>query len=176
MRFTAARLTVLTLLAACTGETTTTPSPSLITIAASHAQAEKPIRGSCQTRFDPPPFPLPAVHRQTDVGTCKLSQLGAADFYAVQDIEFATGTQRSVVVRITAANGDVLLASSVGSSTASGPVVQFSATLSFEGGTGRFANATGQATITGRADLLTNTAQLDITDGWLNYDAASRSN
>ena len=94
----------------------------------------------------------------------------------MQDIEFATGTQRSVVVRITAANGDVLLASSVGSSTASGPVVQFSATLSFEGGTGRFANATGQATITGRADLLTNTAQLDITDGWLNYDAASRSN
>ena len=176
MRFTAARLTVLTLLAACTGETTTTPSPGLITIAASHAQAEKPIRGSCQTRFDPPPFPLPAVHRQTDVGTCKLSQLGAADFYAVQDIEFATGTQRSVVVRITAANGDVLLASSVGSSTASGPVVQFSATLSFEGGTGRFANATGQATIAGRADLLTNTAQLDITDGWLNYDAASRSN
>lgn len=176
MRFTTTRLTLLALMAACAGETTTAPLPSLNVNAASHGPASQPIRGSCQTQFDAPSFPLPAIHRQTDIGTCKLSQLGAADFYAVQDIEFATGTQRSVVVRITAANGDVLLASSVGSSTAAGPVVEFRGTMSFDGGTGRFANATGQAAIVGRADLITNTTQFEITDGWLNYDAANRSN
>ena len=176
MRTSAAQLLLLTVLAACASETVTNPTPeSTLQQTTSKTVASQTLKGNCETRFDPPPFPLPAVHRQTDTGTCTLSHLGAATIYSVQDINFATGSQVSVELWFTAANGDVLLASNVGTSVANGPTVQFQGTMTFVGGTGRFANATGEARVAGSADLLNHTAQLKFVDGWLAYSASDRS-
>lgn len=172
----AARLVLFTVLAGCTGDTISAPVHDRVVSHAAKSVVPQPIAGTCHTQFDPPPFPLPPVFRQTDTGTCTLSHLGRAAIYSVQDIEFATGTQKSIELRFTAANGDVLLASSVGSSVPGFPEVSFQGTITFSGGSGRFANATGQATIAGSADLVRNTAQFEIVDGWLDYQAADRSN
>ncbi|MEO5814600.1 MAG: hypothetical protein ABIT20_04900 [Gemmatimonadaceae bacterium] len=73
-----------------------------------------------------------------------------------------------------APNGDVLRLVSVGTSTSSGPgLVHFVATLTFVGGTGRFANATGQARGEGTATLATGTTQMTL-DGAIAYDGSDR--
>ena len=126
------------------------------------------------TSFDPPPFPLPAVHRQVDTGTCQLAHLGRAALHLVQDIYFATGTQVSIEFTFTAANGDVLRATNVGTSAPSGTGVRFQGTTTFVGGTGRFADATGEARLEGTANFLTNTAEFTIVDGRIAYDASAR--
>jgi hypothetical protein len=172
----AARLVLFTVLAGCTGDTISAPVQEPVIPQASKSVVPQPITGSCHTQFDPPPFPLPLVLRQTDTGTCTLSHLGRAGIYSVQDIDFATGTQKSIELRFTAANGDVLLAGSVGSSVPGFPDLRFQGTITFAGGSGRFAGATGQATIAGNADLIRNTAQFEIVERWLDYRAADRSN
>ena len=176
MRTLVAPSLLLTLAAAgCASETPSTApldAPSLARVAA--APASRPITGRCETSFDPPPFPLPAVHRQADTGTCQLAHLGRAALYLVQDIHFATGTQLSVEFTLTASNGDVLRATNVGTSAPSGPGVRFQGTTTFGGGTGRFANATGEARLEGTANFLTNTAELTVVDGWIAYDASAR--
>jgi hypothetical protein len=72
------------------------------------------VFGDCETVFASPPFPLPPAIRQIDTGTCRIAHLGRSAFYAEQDISFATGSSTSADVRFTAANGDVLRATSVG--------------------------------------------------------------
>ena len=73
----------------------------------------------------------------------------------------------------TAANGDLLRATNVGTSTPSRPGVAFQGTTTFIGGTGRFANASGQARAAGTANFLTNTAEFTL-DGWIAYEAQAR--
>jgi hypothetical protein len=162
-------------LASCTGETPPTGAASdAYAVARLSAPAPLPLVGRCETRFDPPPFPLPPVHRQVDTGTCQLSHLGRAAVYVAQDINFATGTQVTVEFTLTAANGDVLRATNVGMSQPNGPGVDFSGTMTVIGGTGRFANATGGARLEGTASFLTNTASFTFADGWIAYDASRR--
>jgi hypothetical protein len=139
-----------------------------------HAARAVPISGRCTTTFPPLPRPLPAVYRQVATGECQLSHLGRASLRLVQDIDFMAGTQTSVEVTYTAANGDVLRAMNVGTSTRSGTGVAFSATVTFIGGTGRFANAVGQAQVTGTADFIANTSAYTI-EGEIGYDAGNRS-
>ena len=134
----------------------------------------RPIAGRCELTFNPPPLPLPPVHRQIDTGTCWFSHLGRTALYGVQDIVFAAGTQ-SGERTFTAANGDVLRAVHAGTSAPSGPgLVSFVTTITFVGGTGRFANATGQMTGAGTANLLTRTT-IVTNEGWIAYDASNRS-
>ena len=122
----------------------------------------------------PPPLPLPPVHRQIDTGTCWFSHLGRTTLYGVQDIVFASGTQ-SGERTFTAANGDVLRAVHAGTSAPSGPgLISFVTTITFVGGTGRFAHATGQMTGAGTANLLTRTTVV-TNEGWIAYDASDRS-
>ena len=45
------------------------------------ADVERPFKGSCSVTFNPPSFPPPPIHHQTDVGTCQLTHLGHTDFY-----------------------------------------------------------------------------------------------
>jgi hypothetical protein len=141
---------------------------------AAAAAAERPISGRCATTFDPPPFPLPAVHQQTDIGTCVVSHLGRVDYIAVQTIDFAAGTQ-SGERTFTAPNGDVLHAFGSGSSSPAGPGrIAFTATFVFTGGTGRFAGATGEARVSGVADLPSHSASSTF-EGHLAYAASDRS-
>ena len=114
------------------------------------------------------------MFQSTDTGVCQFSHLGETVFFGVQQINFAAGTQ-SGERTFTAANGDVLRAVHVGTSTAIGPgLISFRATVTFVGGTGRFANATGQATGWGVANLATRTSVATF-DGSVTYDASDRS-
>ena len=176
MRTLAARSLLLTLaVTGCGSEAPTTAPLDVPALArAAAAPASRPLSGRCETSFDPPPFPLPPVLRQVDTGTCQLSHLGRATVHSVQDIDLATGTQVSVEFTLTAANGDVLRATNVGTSAPGGPGVRFQGTTTFVGGTGRFANATGEAHIQGTANFLTNTAAFVIVDGWIAYHVSSR--
>jgi hypothetical protein len=69
----------------------------------------------------------------------------------------------------TAANGDELRATHTGTSVRNGSTVNFSARFTITGGTGRYANATGQAQAAGSANMLTNTATFRITEGQITY-------
>lgn len=169
---------LLLTLASCTDDAPTSASLDVTAptgaSAATVAPGARPIEGRCELTFNPPPLPLPPVHRQIDTGTCWFSHLGRTAVYGEQDIVFAAGTQRGVRT-FTAANGDVLYATNVGTSAPSGPgLVGFVTTITFVGGTGRFANASGQMTGAGTANLLTRTTVV-TNEGWIAYDASDRS-
>jgi len=149
----------------------TPPAIGLSTMQATRSDqiVSRPLSGKCDTAFDPPPLPPPPILRQVDVGTCQMTHLGRAAMFAVQEIDLASGTQTSVEVTFTAPNGDVLRASSSGTSVPNGPGVAFSATMTFAGGTGRFARASGSARLEGQASFVTNTATFTFSDGWIAY-------
>jgi hypothetical protein len=165
-------------LAACTDSAPTSPDPTAMRAPSDASTARgattvRPISGSCDLTFAPLPSSPPII-RQTDVGTCELSHLGRTRFEGVLELNLAAGTQRGERT-LTAANGDVLRMVSVGTSTPSGPgLVHFVATLTFVGGTGRFADATGEARSEGTAAVATSTTHLTL-DGWIAYDASDRS-
>ncbi|MGF1669346.1 MAG: hypothetical protein ACFCU6_02780 [Balneolaceae bacterium] len=135
-----------------------------------------PLSGSCETTFDPPTFLRPpAVFSQIDVGTCHLSHLGKSTFYSLKEIDFAAGTQKTTEATFTAANGDILRATGEGVSSPGEPgKINFTATLQFDGGTGRFTNATGYVKIEGQADIILRQASLVVTDGKIDYKASDR--
>jgi hypothetical protein len=136
--------------------------------AAQRSGTSRPFTGSCVLTFNPPPLPLPPVLHQVDTGTCHLTHLGQTDFYGEQDINFGAGTQ-SGWRRLTAANGDELYFTHVGTSAPAGPgLVRFVAQMTFTGGTGRFAGATGSAQGTGMANLITRSSSVTIA-GTINY-------
>lgn len=157
----------------CGGDGMPTPPHAQVYAVPSRSSAEgiivRPLSGRCDTAFDPPPLPPPPVLRQVDVGTCQMTHLGRAGMVAVQDINLVTGTQTSVEVTFTAPNGDILRATSAGTSVPNGPGVTFSATMTFVGGTGRFAQATGRARLEGAASFVTNTASFTFAEGWIAY-------
>jgi len=141
---------------------------------AASSLVSRPFSGNCELSFTPPPFPPPPVFQSTDTGLCRFSQLGETAFYGVQQINFVAGTQ-SGERTFTAANGDILRAVHVGTSTPVGPgLISFRATVTFVGGTGRFAHATGQATGWGTANLATRTSVASF-EGSVTYDASDRS-
>jgi hypothetical protein len=156
----------------CDGEGLRTPTAigaGAMPTSRSAQVVQRPLSGKCDTAFDPPPLPPPPVLRQVDVGTCQMTHLGRAAMFAIQEIDLASGTQTSVEVTFTAPNGDILRASSTGTSVPNGPGVTFSATMTFAGGTGRFARASGSARLEGTASFVTNTATFTFVDGWIAY-------
>jgi hypothetical protein len=167
-------LMALALLAGCAGEPTgiALDDVGFNRTVTQQQDVARPFSGRCETTFNPPPLPPPPVHTQTDVGTCTLTHLGRAAFRSVKEIDFLAGTQTTTEASFTAANGDVLWAVGSGVSAPAGPGrVGFSATLTFTGGTGRFADAHGEAYVTGVATLATTSAVLEITRGWISYRA-----
>lgn len=166
-------------LAGCSGDAPTSPRSATLAPAGAplpnRMPASRPISGRCElTLLATNPYPAPPVYRQVAAGTCQLAHVGYATVDFVQVVNFATRTQRSLVLTYTAANGDVLRAASAGTSAPSATGVTFSATITFLGGTGRFASATGQAHAEGTADLAAGTSQYTL-EGWIAYDAADRS-
>jgi hypothetical protein len=189
-------LSVLALVmsAACARSSPTAPSsvlPSATT--ALDVAAERPFRGECQTQvapISPPPQgtcrvfePAPSAFIEV-TGTCQITHLGRSTTHAVQQLLFALDSQGQPIfvggqpvitalrncAEFTSANGDVLTHITTGT-VVPGPqpgTVAFTGSLTFDGGTGRFAGASGSAAFDGTASLITNTGHLAM-EGRLGY-------
>jgi hypothetical protein len=165
-------LLVTVTLAACSDRDGTSPRPG-VTVASSNARVQTEVdarthrfTAECQTTFNSPPLPLPPVQHQVDDGSCHFVPFGPMQFRSIQDIDFAAHTQ-SGTQTYTARNGDQIFAVHSGTSAPAGPgLIAFSATMTVVGGTGRFASASGFATVAGRANLMTNTST-SSSSGWI---------
>jgi hypothetical protein len=125
------------------------------------------MSGRCELKAAAPPIVTPPLIHETDIGNCVLTGLGRTAFYGEQVINIVTRTQNAPVMIFTAANGDELHASNVGSNTPTGPgTIAFTGITTIAGGTGRFANATGQLEVQGTANLVTSEARMTL-DGWI---------
>ena len=132
-----------------------------------------PLSGQCDAVMAQPIFVSPGVIRQIDSGTCELAHLGKTAFFSNKLINITTATQ-TTQLSLTAANGDSLYAVGSGTNVPAGPgLIAFVTTLTFEGGTGRFKNAAGEATVEGQANLIARTSTLTVA-GSISYDAADR--
>lgn len=159
----AAMLAVLAM--ACGGDTQTGPRPSAATpVSASQSSAGeerhlRPIQGSCDAAIVSLVPVTPTTSREVVDGSCLISHLGKTTTHLQQIIDYTTLVGTSEVLTFTAANGDVLRATSITKGTPNGPAsFSLAGTYVFTGGTGRFANATGQAYFTGTADFATGRA------------------
>ncbi|CAN5266375.1 hypothetical protein BH23GEM2_BH23GEM2_22560 [soil metagenome] len=131
-------------------------------------QRTVPFRGSCDLDIQPAEPLGPGVIRQVDVGRCQLAHLGRSILISDKVINLMAGTQTTDVA-ITAANGDILYGSGSGTNSVIAPGrVAFRVELTFTGGTGRFAGASGEAISEGEADLASGSSKLTMT-GWLMY-------
>lgn len=158
----------LVLAAACAGDGPTGPTTEITTSQASAASPFRPAGGTCATRFavdvSSPPLSL------TITGTCQLKHLGRATLIATQSVDLSTGHIANTTT-YTAANGDILISTFDGQVISPpGPDVVFTGTESYQGGTGRFAGATGTSQLTGTATLagLTGAGQY-TTSGSISY-------
>lgn len=163
--------------AGCGGDVSTTTTPSAVTASSARVGGQeftpRPIAGRCELTVAPLPSSPPLI-RQTDTGTCQLSHLGRTKYEGVLELDLVARTQRGERT-LTAANGDELHLVTVGTSAPSGPgLVSFTATFTIVGGTGRFANATGQGVAQGTANLITSKTSVAL-DGWVAYQASDRS-
>ena len=131
---------------------------------ASAAQPERPFRGSCATVVttltEPGVFPQ---QLRIDLD-CTMTYLGRTTGVAFQTVTPTSQTGAVVTAAIentttyTAANGDVLNQSFVGTALINVQTgdVRYIGTETFDGGTGRFANATGTSDLEGTASIVTN--------------------
>jgi hypothetical protein len=160
-RLSAGPILVGLVLSACADSPTVPPTPQF-------AMADTPFRGSCELVIQPPEPISPGVVRQVDIGDCRISHLGHATFISDKIINFMAGTQ-TIEGTYIAANGDLLYANGSGTSQPlpSGRVA-FQGNVTFAGGTGRFASASGTATITGEADPV-NARSSFTTTGTISY-------
>lgn len=154
-------------IAGCAADPVAGPAPDRsASVSVVNGKKVRVIKAECQTTFNPPTLPPPSIHRQVDIGTCQFTPFGPMNVAGVQEINFAAGTQ-SGERTFTARNGDVLRAVHVGTSAPGAPgTVNFSATLTFVGGTGRFAGVSGEARANGTATMATTTASFEL-EGWL---------
>ena len=144
---------VLTLALAACSELPSSPIIQADAAQFSKADHERPFRAECTMRIQPPTPVSPGVIAQIDSGECQALHLGASTLISDKVINLVAGTQ-TLQLTFTAANGDVLRGTGTGTNAMVAPgVVQFTADVTFTGGTGRFANAAGRATIKGQANL-----------------------
>ncbi|MEX2281130.1 MAG: hypothetical protein WEE89_01455 [Gemmatimonadota bacterium] len=149
-------------LAGCSTDSATDP------LSTSFAMVATPFSGRCALAIQPPTPISPGIVRQIDIGTCPFTHLGLSTYISDKVINFITGTQTLQNTYI-AANGDRLYANGSGTNQLVAPGrVAFSADVTFAGGTGRFSNATGSATVTGEADLV-NARSKFTTSGTIAY-------
>ncbi|HSK19239.1 MAG TPA: hypothetical protein VK912_08865 [Longimicrobiales bacterium] len=144
-------LTLAFLLAGCSADSLTEP----VQLSSGLLDAVGPVPFSvrCEMVIQPPTPVGPGLLHQIDTGTCHGTHIGRAQLTSDKIINVVNGTQ-TLETTFVAANGDELRGTGTGTNTPVGPgLIAFTATLTFDGGTGRFADASGQATITGQADL-----------------------
>jgi hypothetical protein len=114
----------------------------------------RPLQGQCETTFQV----IGATETSISLlinGVCQLSHLGRTTTSGVQMVDFGKGTIHVEHGKYVAANGDRLFFSHdgyLGPPDAEGNPT-FTGTQIFQGGTGRFADASGTASFTGHASI-----------------------
>lgn len=159
------------------------------------AGPQVPIKGTVLGEHGPPDFTAPgcpewALWRYSSHGVGQMSHLGRVKYTLSQcTVTGPDGIGASEgMVTFTAANGDELvikhamLSQLIGESEPPDGFT-FVGTWQADGGTGRFAHATGQGTLDGVGDILNGEAIFDLPDGIaqfnfhgeIAYDASDRS-
>jgi hypothetical protein len=126
---------------------------------------DRALKGECDATFTVIGFGPPLETLQLELA-CEFNHLGPTTGSAVQVVNvgafpFAINT----TIVYVADNGDQLYATfaGVGYPSAGGTAVAFTGTTTYDGGTGRFADASGTSTDSGEASLLTNEGHLAAT-------------
>lgn len=158
------------------------------------AGPQVPIKGTVMGEHGPPDFTAPgcpewAQWRYSSHGVGQMSHLGRVEYSLSQcTAPGPDGVASEGMVTLTAANGDKLfikhtmLSQMVGESDPPDGFT-FVGRWEADGGTGRFAHATGQGTLDGVGDIPNGEAIFDLPDGIaqfnfngkIAYDASDRS-
>ena len=159
---------VILSLAACNSSLPTDPAGDYRTAQFAATDNSRPFKAECNMQIQAPTVLSPGVIAQVDTGDCRVAHLGGSTLVSDKVINVAAGTQ-TVKITFTAANGDVLRAEGTGTSSMLAPgIVQFTANVTFTGGTGRFVNASGDAVIRGQAHLAEARSAM-VMEGSINY-------
>lgn len=134
------------------------------------ADPQRPYGGRCSTVITPLTAPGVFPQELRIDYDCLLAHLGrtlAVAMVLVTPIAESGGILNALVENTTvytAANGDMLNVSFVGPAQINLETgeARFIGTETFEGGTGRFTNATGSAALDGRASVFTNVGSFTI--------------
>ena len=156
----------------CAGESTTEPEAgSAMAGSSGGLAATRPASADCTTTFVPSDFTYPLLTIQID-GVCKLRHGGRATLRATQRIDVTNGSLTNLSTYV-AANGDEIHTSFAGTSTSppGSADVTFVGEETYIGGTGRFAGASGRASVTGSATLAPDQSGVGAyqVDGWITY-------
>jgi hypothetical protein len=158
--------------AGCTQDMPLSPD-SAVQFARAAGEQMRPLQGRCATTYQVIGATETTLTLLID-GVCQLSHLGRTTTTAVQVVDFAAGTIHVEHGEYVAANGDRLFFrhdGHLGAPDAQGNPT-FTGTQIFDGGTGRFADASGTATFTGGASLPNEmgqgTGHLQL-EGWITY-------
>jgi len=144
-------------LSACTTDGITEAGPEHSpTLSVASAPVERPWSGRCDVAAT---FTGPTTLRI--VGTCQLAHLGRVQVVADQTIDAsATGITYVNTATYTAPNGDELRTTNVGVAIPDADGLTLAGTETAVGGTGRFADATGTATLAGSVMFTSQTTTI----------------
>ena len=151
-----------------------TQPPSAARLASTGAPVARPWGGRCEFRAE---RLAPTLIRIS--GTCQLAHLGRAEYVNLQTIVPGPVTQFTNATTYTAANGDVLYTTAVGTATPAdgGARLILAATETVRSGTGRFIGASGEAALTGATFLTGPAARTGFYEltGTIEYAASDRA-
>ena len=142
------------------------------------ASSDRPYGGSCSTLVVPQgPSPSPGIPQLLNITyDCTLAHLGRTSAVVQQVVSFVGAGPSGILLSLantttyTAANGDQLLATFQGTAALQPQTgeVTFVGTEIFQGGNGRFTNASGVSQLEGTASVVTNRGFFS-TKGRLSY-------
>jgi hypothetical protein len=144
------------------------------------AKEQVPIKGEFATQFqiigvEFPIWPIPAPRVTLMVqGEGQASHLGLTACLSDHEVvDFSLGGKLTGTLTLTAANGDTLVGEMDAMAVADyeNDMVLFEGTLTFTGGTGRFKDATGQASLGGGATPIAGPTG----DGWFSFQGTVSS-
>ena len=172
-------LAVVIVVAGCgeNGTVTTDPTGSEARPSLHAKGTARPLSGHCSDSyvvsnpvFLPPPDDEVLVSFEVDArGSCQVTHLGATTLTSHQVVRFdAALPQTSGRFVFRAANGDELYATEVGELSPDPEFFTYTGQLTFTGGTGRFAGATGSASVRGTGTSTNNTTEFGF-EGSISY-------